>query len=87
MARIGGGIEQLAQLQSTFERASELVEELTRMVASQLGNTEWEGPAAERFRSEWSGEFEPALRRMDGALHEAGAEVGRRREALLQAGS
>jgi WXG100 family type VII secretion target len=87
MARIGGGIEQLEQLQSTFTRAAQMVEELAQMVSSQISGTEWEGPAAERFRSEWTGDFEPALRRVDTALQEAGAEVGRRKEALLQAGS
>jgi len=87
MARIGGGIDQLEQLEKTFGKASQLVEEARALVTSQLTGTDWEGPAAERFRSEWTGEFEPNLRRVEEALRDAGSEVGRRTQALLQAGS
>ena len=47
----------------------------------------WEGPAAERFRTMWSGEYEVALRKVQQALVDAGAEVSRRQGALQQAGS
>ncbi len=87
MARIGGEVEQLVELKATFDRESQTVEELTRVIRSQLSSTVWEGPAAERFRSMWTGEFEVSLRKLQTALQEAGAEVARRREALLQAGS
>ena len=87
MARIGGEIEQLAQLKATFDRESKTVEELTRVIRGQVQATAWEGPAAERFRSMWAGEFEPSLRKLGQALVDAGAEVSRRQTALLQAGS
>ena len=87
MARIGGEIEQLAQLKATFDRESKTVEDLTRVIRGQLQTTAWEGPAAERFRSMWSGEFEVSLRKLQQALVDAGAEVSRRQTALLQAGS
>ena len=87
MARIGGEIEQLGQLKTTFDRESRTVEELTRVIRGQLQTTVWEGPAAERFRSMWSGEFEVSLRKLQEALVEAGTEVSRRQTALLQAGS
>ena len=48
MARIGGEIEQLAQLKATFDRESKSVEELSRAIRGQLQGTAWEGPAAER---------------------------------------
>jgi uncharacterized protein YukE len=86
MARIGGEIEQLVQLKTTFDRESRTVDELTRAIRSQLQMTAWEGPAAERFRSMWSGEFEVSLRRLQEALIDAGTEVSRRQTALLQAG-
>ena len=87
MARIGGEIEQLAQLKATFDREAKSVEELTRVIRGQLQGTAWEGPAAERFRTSWSGEYEVALRKVAQALVDAGAEVARRQGALLQAGS
>lgn len=87
MARIGGEIEQLSDLRVAFEREAENVEQLAQRIRSQLSNTAWEGPAADRMRSAWSHEFEPSLTRLQTALDEAGGEVARRRDALLQAGS
>lgn len=83
---IGGNIEQLATLEAAFARESQTVEQLSSSIRGQLADTMWEGPAAERFRSQWNSEYEPALRRLQAALQEAGGEVARRREALLQAG-
>jgi len=87
MARIGGEIEQLAQLKATFDRETKTVEDLTRAIRGQLQVTTWEGPAAERFRTMWTGEFEVSLRKLQQALTDAGGEVARRQGALLQAGS
>lgn len=87
MTTIGGEVEQLASLKSTFEREAQTVQQLSSSIRSQLDNTWWKGPAADRFRSQWQGEFDPTLRRLQEALVECAAEVSRRREALLQAGS
>ncbi|HJR46019.1 MAG TPA: WXG100 family type VII secretion target [Actinomycetota bacterium] len=87
MSTIGGEIGQLQSLKANFDRQSQSVNELTAAIRGELGNTWWKGPAADRFRDAWSGEFEPALRKLEAALQEAGTEVARRREALIQAGS
>lgn len=87
MSTIGAELGQLQSLKGTFDRQSQVVRELTVAIRTQLDNTWWQGPASDRFRSAWAGEFEPALRRLEGALQEAGAELSRRREALIQAGS
>ena len=87
MATVGGEIGQLQALQATFEREALAVQELTGRLRTQLENTWWTGAAAERFRGAWGGDFEPALRRLHAALAEAGTEVHRRTEALLEAGS
>ena len=86
MTRMGADLEELAHLRATFLQHSQAIEQLTASVRGQLGQTTWHGPAAERFRGAWSGDFEPTLRRMQAAFQEAGDEVGRRREALLRAG-
>jgi WXG100 family type VII secretion target len=87
MAKIGGEIEQLAQLKTSFDRQAQAVDQVAATIRADLGNTVWEGPAAERFRAQWSSEFEPALRKLQAALSESGVEVSRRRDALVQAGS
>jgi uncharacterized protein YukE len=86
MSQMGGDLEQLATLRASLLQQSQVIEQLTATVRGQLGGTTWHGPAAERFRGAWASEFEPSLRRLQAALHEAGNEVGRRRDALLQAG-
>lgn len=87
MSQMGADLEQLAMLRNSLVQQSEVIERLAGTVRNQLGDTAWHGPAAERFRSAWSSDYEPSLRRLQAALQEAGMEVGRRREALLQASS
>jgi WXG100 family type VII secretion target len=87
VSTVGADVEQLGSLKGTFDQQSQAIDELAGAIRNQLGNTWWQGPAADRFRQAWSGEYEPALRRLQEALQEAGAEVMRRREALVQAGS
>lgn len=87
MATIGGELDQLASLKSTFDREAGLVADILSTIRSQLGNTYWEGPAANRFRESWQSEFEPMLQKLQNQLGEAGQEVSRRREGLVKAGS
>ena len=87
MAEIGAEIGQLRGLKATFDREAQTVQELATRVRAELGATWWKGPAAERFRDAWNSQFEPSLRQLENALHEASAELNRRAEALLRAGS
>ena len=87
MPAIGGEIDQLNALKGTFDREAGNVAELTSTIRGQLGNTYWVGPASDRFRQAWQGEFEPMLNKLQQALNEAGVEVARRADALVQAGS
>jgi WXG100 family type VII secretion target len=87
MPTISGDPEQLSSLKSTFEQQAANIQQLMTTLRSQLEGTQWQGPSAERFRSVWSGEFEPVLRRLQEALVDAGHEVGAARDRLIQAGS
>jgi WXG100 family type VII secretion target len=87
VSHIGGELEQLQSLKSTFDAQGRTVQDLASALRTELGNTWWKGPAADRFRESWNGEFEPALRKLVAALQDAGVEVGRRRDALIQAGT
>jgi uncharacterized protein YukE len=78
---------QLQSLKGTFDREAHSVAELTSTITGQLGNTWWKGPAADRFRSSWESQFAPTLRQLQAALQEASAEISRRHDALVQAGS
>jgi uncharacterized protein YukE len=86
MSQLGGDLEQLATLKATFAQQTQTIQQVADAVRLQLERTHWHGPAAERFRAAWAGEFEPTLRRLQAAFEEAGVEVARRREALQRAG-
>jgi uncharacterized protein YukE len=86
MSIIGGRPEDLEALKVSFDRQAAVVQELTGTLRGQLENTYWQGPSADRFRSSWT-EYETVLHRLEEALIEAGIEVARARDRLLQAGS
>ena len=87
MSTIGAEMGQLQQLKGTFDKEAQDVERLRAAISKQVGATWWKGPAADRFRNAWHGQFEPSLKSLHNALHEASAEVQRRHHALTQAGS
>jgi len=78
---------QLESLGQSFNRESGTVAQLTSTIGGQVTSTWWKGPAADRFRSEWESEFAPTLRRLEAALQQASQEIGKRHQALTQAGS
>ena len=87
MSTIGAEMGQLQQLGQTFSREGQNVAQLTSAISGQVNNTWWKGPAADRFRSAWESEFAPTMRRLEAALQQASQEIGKRHEALLQAGT
>jgi WXG100 family type VII secretion target len=78
---------QLESLGQSFQRESQTVAQLLATVGGQVQSTWWKGPAADRFRSSWEGEFAPTLRRLEAALQQASQEISRRHQALTQAGT
>ena len=86
MSQMGADLEQMANLRAALMQQSQVIEQVATQVRQQLANTTWSGPAADRLRASWDSDFDPTLRRLQATLQEAGAEVARRREALLQAG-
>ena len=87
MPQMGATIEDMQALQATFTRESANVAELTGTISSQVGNTWWVGPAAERFKSTWETEFRPMLARLQAELDQCSTEVANRAQAFSQAGS
>ena len=79
---MGGDLAQLDALRKTFVDQTQAVDALRAAVDGALGSTQWTGPAADRFRSEWSSSFVPALRRLQEALTENAGVVQNRREAI-----
>jgi len=63
-------------LRSKMNQNAADVQQLLSSLGGTVRSTTWTGARADRFRSAWEGEFEPALRRLAQALDEAGAEAG-----------
>lgn len=84
MARLGGDIEAMARLQSQLKQRSGEVTRLRSDMTSMIQNTWWEGPAANRFKSEWQGNYSSSLQKLEQLLEELGQEVQRRKDALIQ---
>jgi uncharacterized protein YukE len=87
MSIIGGDYEQLTILKATFDREAGIVQDLTSTLRSRLADTYWRGAQAEQFRSTWSSEYEPSLKKLEQALLDAGAQVAAARDRLLDAGA
>jgi uncharacterized protein YukE len=78
----GGNLDQMQTLDSTFTGQAQAVVDLTSRITSTLQGTSWTGPAAERFRQDWSGQFQPALQKLQQALTDNAAIVRNRRAAI-----
>ena len=87
MAIVGAELASLTRLEATVAQQQQALEALRTTLSTQIEATEWRGLAADRFRAQWREEHDPALRRLAGALDEAGVEVARRRAALEAAGA
>lgn len=57
---IGGELEQMQSLKTSLDRHGSQVGEVASAIRTQIAATFWKGPAADRFRQAWSGDFEPA---------------------------
>jgi WXG100 family type VII secretion target len=87
MSTIGAEMGQLQSLGQSFIRESQTVAQLVATIGGQVQSTWWKGPAADRFRAAWEGEFAPTMRRLETALQQASQEINRRHDALTQAGT
>lgn len=79
---LGGDLAQMQQLESQLTTASTRVVELQQQVDRSLQHTAWTGPAAERFREDWTGRFSTALRQLHDALRDNAHVVAQRRQAI-----
>jgi hypothetical protein len=77
MAIWGADIAQLKDLGAKLQAGSAEIEKQKNMLSRVLQNTEWTGPDAEKFRSEWNAQHANALTRVAQALEEAGRHAVR----------
>ena len=84
MSRLGGDIPAMERLHGQLVQKSQEIQRLRSELTNLVNGTYWEGPAAQRFRTDWSGQYSPNLTKLDQALNELGRAVQSRKDALIQ---
>ncbi len=82
MGMQGADIMQMQQLEQRLSQESQAVRELMSRIDQALSNTQWTGPAADRFKQEWSGNFVKALNTLSEALGQNASAVRNRWQAF-----
>jgi uncharacterized protein YukE len=75
MAIWGADIAQLKNLGSKLQAGSTEIENQRNTLNKVLEGTDWKGPDADKFRSEWQGQHMTALNKVAQALQEAGKKA------------
>lgn len=82
MAQLGADVEQLDMLGRRFDEEAQKIEATISTITSQIQATWWQGPDAERFRSQWESADTSALRQIIQRLQ--GAATDCRNQATQQ---
>ncbi|MET4096062.1 hypothetical protein [Arthrobacter sp. UYCu712] len=77
MAIWGADIAQLKNLGTKLQAGSSEIDKQKSTLTKVLESTDWKGPDADKFRSEWNGQHATALARVSQALQEAGKQACR----------
>ena len=80
MANVNLNIESLAETQRVFFQKAQELQALTSLVDSTLAATEWQSPAAEKFRQEWAQTYLPALRNVFAGLDSFQGDIAKQLE-------
>lgn len=68
---VGMNIEEVRTLARQLQDRAGQIDQIMTQLTGQLGSTEWRGPDADRFRSEWDSHHRQALHRVSEALRSA----------------
>jgi len=82
MLMYGANPDQLASLGTTLTRQIDSITQVMSAVDSALNGTTWQGPARDRFASEWNGSFKQALGKLNEAFGMAGKDCVARADEL-----
>jgi uncharacterized protein YukE len=84
MAVWGLDVEQVRQLSSRLSSEAQSIQQILSTLTSQLGNTQWMGPDADRFRQDWSGSHTAALKSVIQGLQDASQRAAQNASAQEQ---
>jgi len=84
MAVWGLDVQQVRQLSSQLNQKASDIDSILSTLTNALSNTQWEGPDATQFRSDWSGQHTAALRQVGQALRDAANKASQNASAQEQ---
>lgn len=84
MAVWGLDVEQVRQLSSQLSQKASDIEGVLSTLTTTLNGTDWTGPDATGFRSDWSGQHSTALKQVISALREASQKANQNAQAQEQ---
>ncbi|HPZ95974.1 MAG TPA: WXG100 family type VII secretion target, partial [Mycobacterium sp.] len=77
MAIYGQDIDQVRQLATQLNAKASDIEGVISHLTSAINSVQWMGPDAERFKSDWQGQYVPQLRQVVTALQNASQNASR----------
>lgn len=84
MAVWGLDVEQVRNLSGQLNQKASDIEGILSTLTSSLDNTQWQGPDANQFRSDWSGQHTSSLRQVIQALRDAAQRASQNAAAQEQ---
>ncbi len=84
MAIWGLDIQQVRQLSTQLNQKATDIDSILTTLTNALNNTQWEGPDANQFRNDWSGQHTSSLRNVASALRDAAAKASQNAAAQEQ---
>ncbi len=84
MAVWGLDVQQVRQLSTQLNQKAADIDSILSTLTNALNSTQWEGPDANQFRNEWSGQHTTSLRHVAGALRDAASRASQNATAQEQ---
>lgn len=84
MAVWGLDVQQVRQLSTQLNQKASDIDSILSTLTNALSNTQWEGPDATQFRSDWSGQHTSSLRQVAQALRDAANKASQNASAQEQ---
>ncbi|CAM3656374.1 WXG100 family type VII secretion target [Mycobacterium frederiksbergense] len=77
MAMVGADVEQLNQLSAQLNNKANDIQNVISQLTSAINSVEWKGNDANRFRSDWQGQYVSQLKQVVSALQTASQNAKR----------
>jgi len=77
MAMVGADVEQLNQLAAQLNNKANDIQNVISQLTSAINSVEWKGNDANRFRSDWQGQYVSQLKQVVNALQQASQNAKR----------